>query len=319
MRRGMSTLERSYQCSSFSKTCTHTHTQIHHSLVVRFGADHLTSQDLSCLLGVMVPHPTESRGQHQMVSWDLKFSTLWHQLCLPFQGQESQISPCLPYLELQLHPATCHLHRGAGNAIPVWAGCQDPSGNFPCKRTRRLGTKGRGQRQRAGRVSTGWGPGRGERGEQKNRLGQQTCRHQEVERTSQGKQFSRLTCQQACHLGVNIAVILKSTTTRSWAKGITIQNASAVILTNANACTLSASWRSAVTLPPDKQTTQSLWPPLPSPTSFPSLHHHTSTEEGRTWPTLPVVPKPWLSPSWGLLFLQVLWTALDIFFFLPIS
>ena len=90
-----------------------------------------------------------------------------------------------------------------------------------------------------------------------------------------------------------------------------------MILTNANTCTLSASWRSAVALSPDKQTTQCLWLPLPSPTSFTSLHHHTSTEEGKTWPTLPAVPKPWFSSNWVNLFLQVLWTALDIIFFCP--
>lgn len=59
-------LKENYEHSSFpvtfSHTCTHIHTPLQHSLAARFGVDRLTSLDLSCLLGVVIPYPLKTKG-----------------------------------------------------------------------------------------------------------------------------------------------------------------------------------------------------------------------------------------------------------------
>ena len=42
---------------------------------MRFGADHLTCQDLSCLLGVMIPTPLKAEGNTR---WSLEISSFQH-------------------------------------------------------------------------------------------------------------------------------------------------------------------------------------------------------------------------------------------------
>ena len=127
----------------------------------------------------------------------LKFSGLWCQLCLPFQGQKSPGSPRSRYREWLLHlqPAARipELPRRSWSQTAA-----RPSRGFALKVTE-AGGRERGQRQTRrgqnsapGRVGAREGTGRTK---EPGTAGAQPS--QEAGRTSRREQFPRLTCQPA--------------------------------------------------------------------------------------------------------------------------
>ena len=127
----------------------HLHTQGHHSLAVRFGVDHLTFPDLSCPLGVKIPHSPESRGWPQVVSGDAQVFSAVVSALLAFPGTEVTKLPEKPVPWVASSPATCHPHPRAATALLV------PDGRQTLQKLRSEGHGGWGPREGSEADQTG--------------------------------------------------------------------------------------------------------------------------------------------------------------------
>ena len=245
------------------------------------------------------PHSLKAEGRWSLEM--LRFSTLWYQLCLPFQGQKPQISL------MPTHSATCHLHQRAGDASLDRTGCSEPCGSFLPERTRRLGTERRGQRQRGGKVST----------REKEKRATWNSRHADT-RTWRGQARENVVFYADTSASVSSGCMHgcdRGTITHAWVKEIRPIQCLGAILAGIDShkgstCMLCASWCSDVTLSPGKPK-----PPNPlHPTSLPSTimvpFKRAKYELLDLW-----YLKAKFESNGINVFIQVLRTALDFFFF----